>query len=267
MKPALLFVHLIALAAATMAATTVGLSLDRIVLLVTSTPVSPHLLATELIALGHKNKAMHSFAEYRLAPGEGKTKTALRFLSSGTTGVLKMVALPHASVIANVLQNASWDMGLGEVPIPVEEQRFRVGDVSLAALPFFHIFGLLINLHYHLFCGMTVVIMPKFEFREFLATIKTYRVNQLSLVPPIMVLFRKHPRRGACGPDVDSCGICGRGAGESAFREGDGRDDAVGHRGAIVWCAAALVLKRACRLDRSSGHHRHALARAEDFGR
>ncbi|KAF7288362.1 hypothetical protein HMN09_01399000 [Mycena chlorophos] len=193
MQPALLFVHPMALAAATTAATTVGLSLERIVLLATSTPVSPHPLATELIALGHDNKSTHSFVEYKLAPGEGKTKTALCFPSSGTTGVPKMAALPHASVIANVLQNAAWDMGLGEVPIPVKERRFRVGDVSLAALPFFHIFGLLINLQYHLFCGMTVVIMPKFDFREFLAAIKTYRVNQLSLVPPIMVLFSKHP--------------------------------------------------------------------------
>nr|GAT57810.1 predicted protein [Mycena chlorophos] len=146
MQPALLFVHPMALAAATTAATTVGLSLDRIVLLATSTSMSPHPLATELIALGHETKSTHTFTEYKLAPGEGKTKTALCFPSSGTTGVPKMAALPHASVIANVLQNAAWDMGLGEVPIPVEERRFRVGDVSLAALPFFHIFGLLINI-------------------------------------------------------------------------------------------------------------------------
>ncbi|KAF7299465.1 hypothetical protein MIND_00896500 [Mycena indigotica] len=193
MKPALLFVHPMALPAATAAAASVGLSTDRIILLATTDKIGEHALVTELVELGFSSKETHKFKEYKLAPGEGKTKTALCFPSSGTTGVPKMAALPHAAIIANVLQNAAWDMGLGTEPIPVEERRFRPGDVSLAALPFFHIFGLLINLQYHLFCGMTAVILPKFDFRDFLAAIKTYQVNQLSLVPPIMVLFSKHP--------------------------------------------------------------------------
>ncbi|KAJ7062336.1 acetyl-CoA synthetase-like protein [Mycena amicta] len=189
MKPSVLFVHPMALTAAS----AVGISPDRIVLLATSDKVGDHTLVTELVELGLANKATHRFNEFKLAPGEGKTKTALCFPSSGTTGVPKMAALPHAAIIANILQNAAWDMGLGEKPIPVGERRFRPGDVSLAALPFFHIFGLLVNLQYHLFSGMTVVVMPKFDFREFLNAIKTYKVNQLSLVPPIMVLFSKHP--------------------------------------------------------------------------
>nr|GAT47302.1 predicted protein [Mycena chlorophos] len=48
-----------------------------------------------------------------------------------------------------------------------------------------HLFSLLSNLQYHLFCGMTVVVMPKFDFREFLAAIKTYEVNPLGFLPPI----------------------------------------------------------------------------------
>ncbi|KAF7304580.1 hypothetical protein HMN09_00861000 [Mycena chlorophos] len=82
MKPALRFVHPVALAAATTAATTAGLSLDRIVPFATCTP--SHLLVTEVVAVRHENKFTNPFAEYKLAPDEGKAKAALCFPSSGT---------------------------------------------------------------------------------------------------------------------------------------------------------------------------------------
>ncbi|KAJ7366350.1 acetyl-CoA synthetase-like protein, partial [Mycena albidolilacea] len=193
MKPALLFVHSAALEVVRAAATLIRLPHDRIVLLDSAPEKSePHSLQ-ELVDIGLANKETHRFEEFRLKPGEGKTKVALYFPSSGTTGVPKMAAIPHPSIIANILQNAAHDAGTDELTIPIMERRFRPGDVSLAVLPFFHIFGLLINLHYHIFSGMAVVVMPKFDFIEYLSTIKQYKTNHLSLVLPIMVLFCKHP--------------------------------------------------------------------------
>ncbi|KAF7365573.1 hypothetical protein MVEN_00430700 [Mycena venus] len=192
MKPALLFVNSVALEAVQAAATQTGLTRDRIILLDSSEKRDLCSLQ-ELVETGLAKKETYQFEEFKLKPGEGKTKVALCFPSSGTTGVPKMAAIPHAAIIANILQNAAHDAGTDEMTVPIMERRFRPGDVSLAALPFFHIFGLLLNLHYHIFSGMVVLIMPKFDFKEYLSIIKHYQVNHLSLVPSILVLFSKHP--------------------------------------------------------------------------
>ncbi|KAJ7863490.1 acetyl-CoA synthetase-like protein [Mycena olivaceomarginata] len=188
MKPALLFVHSVALEVVRAAATLIGLPHDRIVLLDSASEKSELHSLQELVDIGLANKETHRFEEFRLRPGGGKTKVALYFPLSGTTVVPKMAAIPHASIIANILQNAAHDAGTNELTIPIIERRFRPGDASLAVLPFFHIFGLLINLHYHIFSGA-----PKFDLKEYLSTIKQYKANHLSLVLPIMVLFCKHP--------------------------------------------------------------------------
>ncbi|KAJ7152691.1 amp dependent CoA ligase [Mycena crocata] len=216
MKPSLLMVHASALETVRQAAEQIGLAPVKIVLFNTSPaslPTGSSLLTLQdLVDLGHSNKATHQFAEFKLQPGQGKMKVALYFPSSGTTGVPKMVAIPHLAFISNIIQTAAHDAGI-DMSVPVVERRFRPGDVSCAVLPFFHIFGLLINvkpfyrysdnhinisvlrpkLHYMLFSGMTVVIMPKFDFVAYLATIKRYRVTNLSLVPPMLTLFCKHP--------------------------------------------------------------------------
>lgn len=43
------------------------------------------------------------------------------------------------------------------------------------------------------FCGISVVVIPKFNFTEFLESIVRHRINYLLLVPPQIVLFCKHP--------------------------------------------------------------------------
>ncbi|KAJ6624199.1 phenylacetyl-CoA ligase [Mycena sp. CBHHK59/15] len=202
MKPTLLFVHSEALEAVRKSANQIGFCHDHIVLLASSNTKekcpenpSPEVseLATlqDLVNLGLSNKETHQFCEFKLKPGEGKTKVALYFPSSGTTGVPKMAAIPHTSVIANIIQNAAHDAGVN-MSIPVMERRFRPEDVSCAGKSSACIYSPGRNLlHYHLFSGMVVVVMPKFDFSELLSVIKRYQINHLSLVPPIMVLFCK----------------------------------------------------------------------------
>jgi len=60
-------------------------------------------------------------------------------------------------------------------------------------LPLYHIYGLVINLHYILFCGMSLVVVPKFNFVEMLNSIVRHRISHLLLVPPQVVLICKHP--------------------------------------------------------------------------
>ncbi|KAJ7643428.1 phenylacetyl-CoA ligase, partial [Mycena polygramma] len=196
MKPSLLVLEPSALQSVLGAASQTGISADRLVLVnfIDNLESLDHEFLTleDLVELGHSKKHEHQFTEFTLKPGEGKTKVALYFPSSGTTGVPKMVAIPHAAFISNIIQTAAHDAGI-DMSVPVAERRFKPGNVSCLILPMFHIFGLLINLHYMLFSGVTVVIMPKFDFVEYLATIKKYRITNLSLVPPILTLFCKHP--------------------------------------------------------------------------
>ncbi|KAJ7872930.1 amp dependent CoA ligase [Mycena leptocephala] len=203
MKPSLLVVDPSAFDTVQKAMAEIGMSTDRIILVnfptaskeidETSVSAGTQLLTLkDLVNLGESRKQEYQFVEFTLQPGEGKTKVALYFPSSGTTGVPKMVAIPHSAFISNIIQTAAHDAGV-DMSVPVADRRFKPGNVSCAVLPFFHIFGLLINLHYMLFSGMTVVIMSKFDFVEYLATIKKYKVTNLSLVPPMLSLFCKHP--------------------------------------------------------------------------
>ncbi|KZV70955.1 amp dependent CoA ligase [Peniophora sp. CONT] len=144
----------------------------------------------DLVALG-LSQPPH-FIERKLNPGEAKTKIAFLSFSSGTTGKPKAVAIPHIAPIANLLQmQAHYHNTDGSRP--VAQRWHRPGDSTLACLPFFHIYGLLIVLHYSLFCGMTVVVVPKFEFVKFMDSIMKYKITHLYLVPPQVVLFCKHP--------------------------------------------------------------------------
>ncbi|EMD37009.1 hypothetical protein CERSUDRAFT_114908 [Gelatoporia subvermispora B] len=133
-----------------------------------------------------------SFVERRLKPGEGKTKIAFLSLSSGTTGRPKAVCIPHIAPIANCVQMA-FASKANEEYTTWENRRYRPGDVELGVLPFYHIYGLVVVMHFALFCGMTLVVIPKFNFTEMLKSVQRYRINHMKIVPPMVVLLCKHP--------------------------------------------------------------------------
>ncbi|KAF9460146.1 phenylacetyl-CoA ligase [Collybia nuda] len=190
-KAALLVIHPTFLDTAHKAAQIAGLPNDRIILIEDppySETTSKHTSINNLVDFG--SNAPQNFIEARLKPGEARTTLAFLSFSSGTTGKPKAVAIPHYSVIANIIQMAthykindkSW-----------KEKRMIPGDVAIAVLPFFHIYGLVVNLHYLLFCGMSVVVVPKFNFPVFLESLVRHRITHLYIVPPQVVLMCKHP--------------------------------------------------------------------------
>ncbi|KAF8187779.1 phenylacetyl-CoA ligase [Pholiota molesta] len=184
--------HPIALEAARQA----GLPSDRIILFLFDTKVIPdhvranHETVSSLLEFGLRNKTL--FVERKLSPGEGKTKLAFLSFSSGTTGRPKAVAIPHHALIANVIQAAVHNR-IHEDYCALEDQRYRPGDVAIGVLPFYHIYGLVLNLHFILFAAMSIVVVPKFNFVEMLNSIVRHRISHLYLVPPQVVLICKHP--------------------------------------------------------------------------
>jgi acyl-CoA synthetase (AMP-forming)/AMP-acid ligase II len=100
--------------------------------------------------------------------------------SSGTVGLPKGVMLTHRNLTANLLQVAA--------PFPIDES-----DTVLALLPFFHMYGLTVNMNLALAAGATVVTMPRFELGGMLRLIEQHRVTLTFLVPPIVLALARHP--------------------------------------------------------------------------
>ncbi|KAF9005399.1 hypothetical protein BDQ17DRAFT_346272 [Cyathus striatus] len=148
-----IIVHSAVLQVAVSAAQLVNLPLDRVILLdhtTESLQLDTFRLPTvrELIIEGHKWKS--TIKERMLAAGEGKSKIALLCWSSGTTGKPKAVAISHYAFIANIIQMAVHNH------VGSDHSPYRPGDIALGALPFFHVAGLVINLHFVLFCGVRI---------------------------------------------------------------------------------------------------------------
>ncbi|KAG8700788.1 hypothetical protein FRC09_005752 [Ceratobasidium sp. 395] len=192
-KSKLLFVHPSNLDTATKAAQKAGLRGDQVVSLmgVNHAPPSGRILTIDQL-VNEGIVSPKSFDEKRLAPGENLTKVAFYSFSSGTTGKPKAVAISHHAIIANVIQNAAF-VRLNDPTLSPDKARYRKGDVNLGVLPMFHIYGLVYVMHFGLFAGLPLVVIPKFNFVDMLKSIVKYRITHLSLVPPQLVLFCKHP--------------------------------------------------------------------------
>ena len=108
------------------------------------------------------------------------TATVVLPYSSGTTGLPKGVMLTHRNLVANLAQTA---------PImPYDD-----GEVALAVLPFFHIYGMQVLMNGLLAAACTVVTMPRFDLEEGLRLIQERRVSRFFAVPPIVLALAKHP--------------------------------------------------------------------------
>jgi 4-coumarate--CoA ligase len=94
------------------------------------------------------------------------------------------------------------------VNIPLLPRR----DVTLGVLPYYHIYGtrqhrhvfctftntlkgVVVQVFYPLFCGIPVVILPKFDPDQFCRFIERYKVTVGYIVPPILLALVHHPGR------------------------------------------------------------------------
>ncbi|MDK8474424.1 MULTISPECIES: long-chain-fatty-acid--CoA ligase [Corynebacterium] len=92
-----------------------------------------------------------------------KDTVALVMYTSGTTGAPKGAMLSHGNLVSNLLQGKAWVPGLGDKP-----------ERMLAALPFFHAYGLTMNVTLAQLIGGELVILP------------------VPQIPLIMQLMKKH---------------------------------------------------------------------------
>jgi acyl-CoA synthetase (AMP-forming)/AMP-acid ligase II len=141
--------------------------------------VIPETAIVETFVIGEGAAGAIPFASVRAAaPAPAApvcaSDVALLPTSSGTTGLPKSVELTHRNLVASLCQT--------RLAHPVAE-----GDVVIAALPLFHIYGLQITLNLPLLAGATVVILPRFELAAFLRAIQDHGVTSAAVVPPMVL--------------------------------------------------------------------------------
>lgn len=139
----------------------------------------------EIIVIGEAPEGTTPFAELLTANPvdpvviDPEQVVALPY-SSGTTGLPKGVMLTHRNLVANLAQLPP-SLGMGEE------------DVTIAVLPFFHIYGMTVVLNHAVQVGTTVVTMPRFDFEDFLRLTSEHRATMLFLAPPLILALAKHP--------------------------------------------------------------------------
>jgi long-chain acyl-CoA synthetase len=108
--------------------------------------------------------------------------TAILQYTGGTTGIPKAAMLRHQNLLANVTQINAW---LPHIQYGAE----RV----VGLLPFFHSFGLTVCLNWPLSQGASVMVLPKFDIKTFVAMLRKYRPTVLPGVPSLFVALINHP--------------------------------------------------------------------------
>lgn len=103
--------------------------------------------------------------------------------TGGTTGVSKGAMLTHRNIACNVQQLRTWLTG-------VEEG----AEVVLAALPYFHVFGLTVCMNMSVACAATAVVIPDpRDMQGLIGSIVTERVSVLPAVPAMFLAINTWP--------------------------------------------------------------------------
>ncbi|EPS32474.1 hypothetical protein PDE_07434 [Penicillium oxalicum 114-2] len=103
---------------------------------------------------------------------------AAMFSTSGTGGLPKAAVLSHHAIIAHH-RSIYYD-----VPYPVSR---------LMSLPMFHLFGALWTHIFPVRYGHPLFVLPRFEPKQFLATVHRYQISETYLVPAIVTALIRSP--------------------------------------------------------------------------
>lgn len=105
--------------------------------------------------------------------------------TGGTTGVTKGATLTHGNLSKQVQQVEAWFPGF-----------MGKHEIMLAALPFFHVFGLTTSMNLSICAGWTNILIPKPQPQELLDALKKFKPTFAPLVPTMFIGLLSHPDIG-----------------------------------------------------------------------
>jgi long-chain acyl-CoA synthetase len=127
--------------------------------------------------------------------------------TGGTTGLSKGVMLTHHNVVANTLQNASWQNGaqievvdgvlIQVFPPGVDPKRdrwvCRDRERALVVVPWFHVMGTILFLNMHVYNGTTMVVFSRFDPQEYLDAVTKYGITVVGGSPQLFIPLVNNP--------------------------------------------------------------------------
>jgi long-chain acyl-CoA synthetase len=121
-------------------------------------------------------------ANYVSEATEAGEELALLQYTGGTTGVSKGVMLTHQNLVANTMQAKAWfyqsEMGKEKI---------------LAALPFFHVYGMTVIMNFAISIGAMMILQPRFDVKEVLKAINRCQPTIFPGAPTMYVALLQHP--------------------------------------------------------------------------
>ncbi|KAH7146892.1 hypothetical protein B0J13DRAFT_664595 [Dactylonectria estremocensis] len=160
------------------AAKAAGISEERIFIL--PMPGDKQVPFKTIDDLVEEGKTLPELPPLVFAAGQGARQVAYLCYSSGTSGLPKATMISHRNVISNIMMVRLYDQA-GRNTAKIETQ------VTLGLLPFSHIYGLVVCGLYALIAGDELIVLPRFELQTFLEAIQKFRVEQMAIVPPILI--------------------------------------------------------------------------------
>ncbi|KAL5585819.1 hypothetical protein FOVSG1_013511 [Fusarium oxysporum f. sp. vasinfectum] len=141
---------------------------------------SPDSPFTAISALIEEGAGLPQLVPLQWVKGQGTRQVAYICFSSGTSGLPKGVMISHHNIISNVAAVVAFEAH-GRKLAGVGTQ------VGLGLVPFSHIYGLVVISHVLPWRGDEVIVLPKYNLDHMLGAVQEFRINQLFLVPPIII--------------------------------------------------------------------------------
>jgi long-chain acyl-CoA synthetase len=132
----------------------------------------------------------------RLPAPPGLDELAVLQYTGGTTGRAKAAELTHRNIAVNIAQIGAWFPGYE-----------RGGEVCLACLPLFHVFGMTVGMNWSLTSGAAVVLVtdPR-DVGRLMRVIARRRVTLFPAVPALFQAINGHAEVGRY--DLSSLKLC-----------------------------------------------------------
>lgn len=125
---------------------------------------------------------------------------ALFQYTGGTTGVSKAAMSQHKALVANMLQ---LECILNVFNVPPED------DVFLGAIPFFHVYGLVVVVSTSVYRGSKVVLVPNArDIDDVIDNIRTFKPTLFPGVPALYNAINNHPKVKSGEVDLGSLRFC-----------------------------------------------------------